>query len=124
MNIQYLLLLGLIYCQGSNDDKSKVFYDVLQDGLQETISANDKDLKDCFGRLIEMGTSNIHRWSQMYGNMENSNKGIDNMMDKNDKNQKDWKLVISHIQEKFLDDVFDVNSKIERQEFINKVSKK
>ena len=64
MSIQFLLLLGILYCQGSNEDKARVFYDILQDGLQDTISANDKDIKSCFGRLIEMGSSNIHRWSQ------------------------------------------------------------
>ena len=44
LSIQYLLLFGLLYCQGTNDDKSKVLYDVLQDGLQDTISAKDKDI--------------------------------------------------------------------------------
>lgn len=33
MSIQYLLLFGLLYCSGSNEDKAKVLYDVLQDGL-------------------------------------------------------------------------------------------
>ena len=61
--IQYLLLLGLLYCKGSFEEKSKTFYDVLQDGMQEQISAKDKDLEDCFGRLIEIATIWIHRWS-------------------------------------------------------------
>jgi len=121
MHIQYLLLFGLLYCTGSNEEKAKVFYDVLQDGLQETISANDKDLKDCFGRLIEMGTSNIHKWAKLYGNK--SNKGVVEIFEKNDSQVKEWKKVIEIIKEKFLDDVFDVSSKIERKEFIMKVSK-
>ena len=33
LNIQFLMLFGLLYCQGSNDVKSKVLYDILQDGL-------------------------------------------------------------------------------------------
>jgi len=67
-----LLLAGILFCQGSTDEKSRVFYDILQDGLQENISANDKDLKDCFGRLLEMATANVHRWSQEFGDKATS----------------------------------------------------
>ena len=123
MSIQYLLLLGLLYCQGTNEEKTKVFYDVLQDGLQEYISANDKDLKDCFGRLVEMGTANIHKWTIMYGDYTIT-KGINPKLEKNGDTNDQWKEAINNIQEKFLDDVFDVNSKIPRDEFIKSVSYK
>ena len=29
MSIQYLLLIGLLYCKGSSEEKARVFYDVL-----------------------------------------------------------------------------------------------
>jgi hypothetical protein len=122
MSIQYLLLLGVLYCSGSNEEKSRVFYDILQDGLQDSISANDKDIKSCFGRLIEMPTANLHRWcsdfgdpDMLFGTIEEFNK---------DKYKRQWKEVIEAIQEKFLDDVFDVNSKIPREDFIKLVAQK
>ncbi len=116
MSIQYLLLLGLLYCQGSAIDKAKVLYDVLQDGLQDSIAANDKDLKDCFGRLVEMGTANIHRWATHL--LPNNPSGANDDFEKNDDNKRKWKEAIVNIQEKFLDEVFDVNSKIPREDFL------
>jgi hypothetical protein len=96
MSIQYLLLFGLLYCQGSNEDKAKVLYDVLQDGLQESISANDKDLKDCFGRLIEMGTANIHKWTVAYGDYT-IQKGLVPELEKNNDTRSNWKEAIHNI---------------------------
>ena len=122
MNIQYLMLFGLLYCQGSNEEKSKVFYDVLQDGLQDVISASDKDLKDCFGRLIEMASSVIHEWSQDFGDDEVKSAGIDQVFGNSSSN--DLKRAIEEIEEEFLDQVFDVQSRIKREEFIKEVSKK
>ena len=29
MNIQYLMLLGILYCQGLAEEKSKALYDIL-----------------------------------------------------------------------------------------------
>jgi hypothetical protein len=116
MNIQYLMLFGLLYCSGSNEEKSMVFYDVLQDGLQEVISASDKDLKDCFGRLIEMASSVIHEWSQEFGDEDVKDSGINPVFGTS--SSKDWKNAISEIEEEFLDQVFDVQSRIKREEFI------
>ncbi len=121
MSIQYLLLFGLLYCQGSNEEKAKVLYDVLQDGLQDSISAKDKDLEDCFGRLIEMATANIHRWTVAYGD-NTIEKGLLPAFDKNNETRANWKEVVANIQERFLDEVFDVNSKIDRDMFIKRVS--
>mmetsp|Transcript_24982 Transcript_24982/g.24448 ORF Transcript_24982/g.24448 Transcript_24982/m.24448 type:complete len:114 (-) Transcript_24982:201-542(-) len=95
MSIQYLLLLGLLYCKGSTDDKARVFYDVLQDGLQDTIAANDKDIKACFGRLFEMASCNVHRWSTTYlpGNPSGANPDLE----KNKSNAKKWKEALLEI---------------------------
>ena len=54
LNVHKMMLLGLILCPGSNDLKARVLYDVLQDNLQKTISANDKDFKITFARHVEI----------------------------------------------------------------------
>mmetsp|Transcript_13870 Transcript_13870/g.10004 ORF Transcript_13870/g.10004 Transcript_13870/m.10004 type:complete len:145 (+) Transcript_13870:441-875(+) len=120
MSIQYLLLIGLLYCKGSNEEKSRVFYDILQDGLQDTIAANDKDIKACFGRLFEMASCNIHRWSTtlLPGHPSGGNPDLE----KTSKNAKKWKEALGEIQDEFLDKIFDVESKVEREFFIKKVA--
>lgn len=124
LSIQYLLLFGLLYCQGTNDDKAKVFYDVLQDGLQDTISAKDKDIQDCFGRMIEIATAWIHKWSQELGEADVKDKDVVPSLNKTDDNAEKWSAAIETIQEKFLDDVFDVHSKMDRKDFIKQVATK
>ncbi|CDW79357.1 UNKNOWN [Stylonychia lemnae] len=124
MNVQYLMLFGLLYCQGSNDEKAQVLYDIFQDGLQELISANDKDIKDCFWRLLDMASHVIHKWSQDFGDEEVKQSGIEKLFAKNEDDLDQWKQVVETIQEQFLDTVFDIHSKIKREEFILTVSKK
>ena len=36
----------MLHCQGTKEEKMRVFYDVLQDALQHQISANDKDFTE------------------------------------------------------------------------------
>lgn len=51
-------------CPGDNHLKARVFYDVLQDSLQETISAGDKDFAGSFNKLIELATKLAYRFEQ------------------------------------------------------------
>eukprot|EP00347_Sterkiella_histriomuscorum_P018693 403344536 len=125
MSIQYLLLFGLLYCQGTPEEKSSCLYDILQDGLQEQISANDKDLKDCFWRLLELASVQIHKWSQEVGDEEVKNVGIEQINMRDSQLEKErWDQVYENIQEKFLDQIFDIHSRIKREEFIQAVVKK
>jgi hypothetical protein len=49
-------------------------------------------------------------------------KGLNPALEKNNDSKANWKEAVTNIQEKFLDDVFDVNSKIDRDVFIKTVS--
>ena len=62
MNIHALILWGILLCPGDNQMKARVFYDVLQDSLQETISAGDKDFPKSFNKLIELATKLPYRF--------------------------------------------------------------
>jgi hypothetical protein len=62
LNISSLLIWGLILCNGENGVKSRVFYDILQDSLQETISATDKDFIEAFTKLVEFATKLVYRF--------------------------------------------------------------
>lgn len=48
MHVHKLIVLGLVLCNGTPEMKVRVLYDILQDNMQERISANDKDFKSCF----------------------------------------------------------------------------
>jgi len=39
-------------CGGSNDLKARVFYDVVQDNMQQKISSSDKDFKTAFSNMV------------------------------------------------------------------------
>ena len=56
INLQALILWALLLCGGDNSLKARVYYDVLQDNLQETISAGDKDFPGNFDKLIQLAT--------------------------------------------------------------------
>jgi hypothetical protein len=45
-------------------------------------------------------------------------------LNKTEDNEDAWNTAIEAIEEKFLDDVFDVNSKIDRKDFIKLVANK
>ena len=49
-----LILLGLLLCAGSPELKCRALYDVLQDDLQDKISASDKDFRTTFEDIIEV----------------------------------------------------------------------
>ena len=63
VDIDRLLLFGLLYCKGSHEVKCLAFYDILQDALQEQISATDKDITFALVWLFELSTHWIHVWS-------------------------------------------------------------
>lgn len=48
------IVLGLLLCTGEERLKVRVLYDVLQDNMQDQISAGDKDFKATFKVLVEL----------------------------------------------------------------------
>ena len=54
LSVFKLILLGLLLCSGSEQLKCRVLYDILQDDLQDKISASDKDFSTTFEDLIEV----------------------------------------------------------------------
>ena len=54
-----LILFGFLNCPGTVKDKSKVLYEILQEGgpeKQPFITAADKDMKPTFSKLINLCT--------------------------------------------------------------------
>ena len=112
INIHALILWGMLLCAGDVRLKSRVFYDVLQDSLQETISANDKDFKETFTKLITNATKLAYQY-------ETEVNGGDKTSD--DKINED---LIDTLSESFLDEVFGANAKLPRKEYMETVATK
>lgn len=112
MNIHSLILWGLILCAGDAKLKARVFYDVLQDSLQTTISANDKDFKGNFDKLIQLATLLPYQYESEINGGEKTN---------GDKINED---LLEKIGEEFLDAIFDANAKISRQEYLDLIAQK
>ena len=69
LNVHRCILLGLVLCNGEDKLKARVLYDVLQDGMQQSISAGDKDFLLTITRLIEVS---VYLTTLFYVEMENS----------------------------------------------------
>ena len=77
-------------------------------------------MKICFRKLIEYATINCHEWLVEYGD-PNDGSGLKPAFDKSKETAEKFEEVIETIYEKFLDDVFDIHSRIKKQDFIDKV---
>ena len=116
INIHALILWGLLLCPGDNHLKARVFYDVLQDSLQETISAGDKDFPKSFNKLIELATKLVYRFEQeVDGNTRSPQKVTEDKIDED---------LLERLKENFLDEVFGNSSKLTRKEFMDHVANK
>ena len=54
-------------------------------------------MKDCFGRLLEMGTCNVHKWVTEVADFDTDASGYEILLEKTDRNKKQWKDAIHNI---------------------------
>ena len=64
LDIQTVLVFGLLYCKGSIHIKSTVFYRVLQEDFNDQIAAGDKDLKKLFPLVLNLASLQVHQWAE------------------------------------------------------------
>jgi hypothetical protein len=112
INIHSLILWGLTLCSGDPLLKARVFYDVLQDSLQETISASDKDFKESFDKLINNATKLAYQYEPEFSGGD-KNK---------DANAKVTEELLEKLSEDFIDEIFGANAKMPRKDYINAVA--
>jgi hypothetical protein len=75
-DLQKLLLLGILLCPANSGQQQKArhLYNLLQDNLQPSISAKDKDINIVFSNLIEFSTLMIYQYA--LGKLENEKDPI------------------------------------------------
>ena len=113
IDVNNLMLWGLLLCAGDLKLKARVLYDILQDNMQETISATDKDFPESFGKLIELATKFPYEMQPQF----------DLQMDKKDVSKINEDLY-DELKENFLDIVFDVAPKLSKKDYQELIIKK
>ena len=63
VDINRLLLFGLLYCKGSHDEKCERLWDILQQPGMDQISWEDKELTVAGTWFLEMATFWVHTFS-------------------------------------------------------------
>ena len=109
-----LLLWGMTLCGGDASNKAKVFWDVLQDGEQKFISANDKDFPESFSLLLDLSNRVMVEADSIISGKppkksEDDLKKIDDLKEA--------------MGEEFLDTVYEAHSKLEKEEFLSRIVK-
>ena len=61
LSVHKLICLGLMLCGGTYQLKARVYYDVVQDNMQQKISSSDKDFKVAFENMIILGCYMVPR---------------------------------------------------------------
>ena len=57
------MMMGVLYCSGSDAQRASTFFDVLQSGLSEKISNKDKDFSTLYPHLIKLSTLFIYQYA-------------------------------------------------------------
>lgn len=116
---EYLISLAILLCQGKPRDKAVELYNVLQDGgltHHQYISANDKDLPRIFEKMSGFVTYYLYEWM-------NSTIGFEHQYTDDEIEL----LKSSHeqfLEDKFLDDVYGSQSRLENEVWLKQVISK
>ena len=109
-----LILYAILHSAADLRTRAHVLYDVLQDNNQPFISASDKDFEPVFDKIVDLATKFVYSHVQLVAPAENPVSA--------DKFDAITTFVNDSFREKFLDDVFGANSKLQREEWEKVVS--
>lgn len=56
INVNALLLMGIVKCSGSDSENSEVFYRIIQPGMMERVLAIDKNLRKSIFLMVNLAT--------------------------------------------------------------------
>ena len=124
LSVIKLVCLGLTLCGGESDMKARVFYDVLQDNMQEKISSGDKDFKIAFDYMVQITCYMMLRVYREQSNSPWLTQHYPNPRSEDPTVRMEYENLLDTFREDFLDEVFDSDSNLSREEFLKKVSQK
>lgn len=115
-----MILYGLLLCQGNPADKADEFYSLLQEGGKDAhifISAGDKDLDPAIEKLCFLATK--------YAFTEFAKiAGIEQKYDSDDLEKFNSDLIQTFKEDRYLDDVFENNAKLEYAQWVKETTSK
>ena len=118
LNVIKLICLGLMLCGGTYDLKARVFYDVVQDNMQQKISSSDKDFMIAFTTMVELVCYMIPR---QYRNESGAPFMTGHYPEPGSLK---FRNTVEELKEIFLDEVFGEESNLKRGDFLLKMSQK
>jgi len=98
-----LRLLGILWCQGTAEEKSTELYDAISPGKDFMVSS-DKDFKPNIFQLLSFATKTIH---EEFKDSQYPMDLLDSIEDRFDE-----------MCEEFLDNIFECESRAQREDFI------
>ena len=101
-------------CDGNPDETAEELYTCIVDTGKEEITCNDRDMEPTLIQIFETATVMMFNMEAMFL------KGKNTFSDKQIKDARD--MYEDEIEE-FLDEVFDVESRLTREEFVESVAK-
>ena len=107
-----LLLLGILYCSASDKAKANSYFEVVQEGLNEQISASDRDIKEVFPRLLIFANTMTYHFTAI-------KLGKDISETKEAEEEQQFEEIFEEIYNEMLDDIFDNSQRMTRTEFTN-----
>jgi len=115
-------------CGGEPALKARVFYDVLQDNMQQRISSGDKDFDQTFKDMIKLSCYMMLRMFRMEAaNAEGRKyltKHYPNPDPPQDQPNPDFNNKLNDFKEAFLDEIFGDESNVSREQFLMTVETK
>lgn len=115
----FVLCYGLLLCSGTPREKAEVFYGILQEGgltVHKFISAADKDLPPAFEKLCLLSTVHLFDFAYEFTGVECPYSEADKQ-----------KLRVAHEtlrEDKFLDEVYGQQSKLDNEVWLKGVQSK
>jgi hypothetical protein len=119
LSVFKLRCLGLLWCDGKAGDKAFEFYDMLQDDNQPSIAAMDKDFQPNFFTLLDMASAMVYELEPKY-----MKTGAAFSQVSKEEIERVQSSKYEELLESFLDQVFDVESKLKRGEWEKLVAQK
>ncbi|CDW76938.1 UNKNOWN [Stylonychia lemnae] len=111
-----LLMLGILYCQGSARVKANVFFEILQKELNSDITHQDQEFITFYPIYLQYATSLPYHFTAI-----RLGKELDE--DKEKDEEEELETIYDSIKEELIDLIYGTyNNKVSRSEFIDKLS--
>ena len=109
-----LRILGIMMCNGDPDETAEELFTCINDSGKTSLTCNDRDLAPTMKQLFDTATTIVFDAEETFLGQKKT---------VTDEQIKEAREEYDDIIEEFLDEVFDTESRLEREEFVESVAK-